>query len=346
MMSGESVLNNILVPPNTTGSACGKAILIGEHAAVEGLPALALPLKEQNLEISFGEPVFLKDQAVSNGAASADYGLWNSCWTLSINDKIQVLPDSERARLSRTLELALQLLVRRDVSLTQFLPQFVRIRSRLPLGAGMGGSAAVSAALLRALSSAHGKSLTGSEIASLANELDGVFHGRASGLDAATVVADSIICFRKNHGSRPVPNKKGFWLFLVDTAERTPTREMVARVAQLRLSEPALVEANFTEIGRLAQGCETDLRNGELVALGDKLNQAHRCLSAIGVSTPLLDQCVDDLRLAGALGAKLTGGGGGGLALGIFENQPRLPLNDGWADYPHFLTFVPAEKSS
>ena len=335
-----------LVPPTTFGTACGKVILIGEHAAVDGFPALALPLKDQSLEISFGEPVSLDDQKFENSDHDLKYQAWNRCWTLTIHDRIQILPETERTRLSRSLELALQLLLRREISLSDYTPQFIRIRSRLPLGAGMGGSAAVSAALLRALSSVHGKELSRHEIAALANELDGVFHGRASGLDAATVVADSIICFQKEFGSRSVTNRKGFWLFLIDTVERTPTREMVASVAALRSRNPELVGNNFALLGRLAEGCENDLRDGDLKALGEKLNQAHECLRMIGVSTPLLDSCVSDLRTAGALGAKLTGGGGGGLALGLFENQPRLPLNDSWADCPHFLTFVPADKTS
>jgi mevalonate kinase len=307
---------------------------------------LALPLKDQSLEISFGETFSSDSRKESGEATEMQFAVWNRCWTLSINDRIQILPEHERTRLSRSLELALQLLLRRQVSLSDFTPQFVRIRSRLPLGAGMGGSAAVSAALLRALASGLGQSLSSHDIAALANELDGVFHGRASGLDAATVVADSIIRFQKERGSHPVFNKKGFWLYLVDTVGRTPTREMVARVAALRAQNPDLVSRKFAALGQLAEDCEQDLRSGNLKSLGEHLNQAHDCLGAIGVSTLQLDKCVSDLRSAGALGAKLTGGGGGGLALGLFENQPRLPLNDSWADCPHFLTFVPADKSS
>ncbi len=333
MIMSDSVKKQ-LVPPNTVGTACGKAILIGEHAAVDGHPALALPLKDQNLQIVFGETL---SHAESNKT-------WNQCWSLSINDQVQALPENERERLTRSLERGLQLLTRSTISINEFAPQHIVIRSRLPLGAGMGGSAALSAALLRGLANALGQNLSAHEIALQANELDGFFHGRASGLDAATVVADSVIRFQKNVGARSVFNQRGFWILLVDTGERTPTREMVERVAALRVHEPHRVEQNFSTLAALAGECEKALNEGQLDRLGRLLNEAHECLRSIEVSTELLDCCVQDMRIAGACGAKLTGGGGGGLALGIFENQPTLPLNVRWSNAPHFLTFVPADK--
>jgi mevalonate kinase len=327
-------LKRQLVPSNTIGSACGKAILIGEHAAVDGHPALALPLKDQNLQIVFGETLSHSESDTA----------WNQCWSLSINDRVQPLPENERERLTRSLERGLQLLTLSSVSINDFMPQHIVIRSRLPLGAGMGGSAALSAALLRGLASALGQNLSAHEISHQANELDGFFHGRASGLDAATVVADSVIRFQKNVGVQSVFNRRGFWILLVDTGERTPTREMVERVAALRSREPHRVEQTFSTLAALAGDCEKALIEGQLYDLGRFLNQAHDCLRRIDVSTELLDCCVQDLRSAGACGAKLTGGGGGGLALGIFENQPTLPLNTRWSGAPHFLTFVPADK--
>ncbi|NBO38986.1 mevalonate kinase [bacterium] len=326
----------ILASPGTSGRACGKAILIGEHSAVDGHPALALPLHSQSLEIFFGEKL----------NSGKGYQGWLNAWVLMMGETCVQLPTPERERLSASLQLAVQLICGNEFSLEQFEPQTIQIHSQLPLGAGMGGSAALSAALLRAVAAARGVEKNSSEIASLANHLDGVFHGRASGLDAATVVAEGVIRFQKGYGAVPVRNQTPFWLLLVDTHERTPTRLMVEQVAQLRKADPPRVEASFIKLASLASLGEQALACGQLLELGKCLNQAHKALQNLGVSTKRLDACVEDLRTAGAFGAKLTGGGGGGLALALFASQPPVPFSAAWSDALHFLTFVPASESA
>ncbi|MEN9824365.1 MAG: hypothetical protein RI953_110 [Pseudomonadota bacterium] len=346
----------LLAKPQTTGVACGKVILVGEHSAVDGFPAIALPLKSQTLVVRFGEPLLAQNieaiQTNSNNVVSR----WHQCWSLSINNQAVEIGEQERARLTQSLALALDLLhdfsnngektAASRLSLSDYPPQQIYIESKLPLGAGMGGSAALSAALIRALVEAFQLNFSNDDISRLANELDGVFHGRASGLDAATVVSDSIIRFQKGKGAAPISNRLGFWLLLIDTGERTATREMVRRVAALREREPESVASHFGELAKLTGACELALANGDLVQLGSTLNQAHTHLQAIDVSTKGLDACVEHLRRLGALGAKLTGGGGGGLALGVFANRPDLHLDNEWSHAPHFLTFVTADKSS
>ncbi len=333
----------ILAVPGIYGQACGKAILIGEHAAVAGFAAIALPLKAQKLTLQFGEPL----ESINDGHENIEG--WKQAWSLFIGDAGVPLPSEERTRLTKSLELGLKLLAPNDVvrsNLASFDPQKIEIHSQLPLGAGMGGSAALSAAMLRALSQALGIEKTSLEIASFANELDGVFHGRASGLDAATVVSDGIIRFKRGEGAQRIANKKPFWLLLVDTQERTPTRTMVQRVAELREKDSQRVEHHFSLIGLLSERARQNLQLGQLSELGENLNTAHESLQALGVSTNKLDSCVVGLRQAGALGAKLTGGGGGGLALGLFASQPKIPISTEWGDAPHYLTFVPADESS
>lgn len=333
----------ILARAGSSGKACGKAILIGEHAAVAGFQAIALPLQSYFLTVEFCDPLALGEQLQAKGDG------WTQAWSLFMGETHVSLPMEERKRLTESLQLGLKLLLPQDVSradLSFYLPQRIEIRSQLPLGAGMGGSAALSAALLGALSNALGLEKSAAEIAALANELDGVFHGRASGLDTNTVVARGIISFQRDRGVQPVQNKRGFWLLLVDTRERTPTRVMVQKVAELNATSPQLVHDHFERIGALSEDVRQDLQSGNLLSLGEHLNRAHESLQALGVSTAKLDECTRALRAGGALGAKLTGGGGGGLALGIFAAQPSVPFSAAWRDAPHYLTFVPADENS
>ncbi|NBW80996.1 mevalonate kinase, partial [bacterium] len=289
----------LLAKPQTTGVACGKVILVGEHSAVDGFPAIALPLKSQTLRIRFGEPIIAQSSETLALSSTADNSAWHQCWSLTIDEKNVEIAEQERARLTQSLALACELLTidrqpsNLEDSFSDFVPQRIFIESKLPLGAGMGGSAALSAALIRALSEALQLNLGVDDVSRLANELDGVFHGRASGLDAATVVSDSIIRFQKGKGSEPILNRAGFWLLLIDTGERTATREMVRRVAELRGREPHLVAAHFGELAKLTSACEAALAKGDLAELGSILNQAHTQLQAIGVSTQGLDACVE-----------------------------------------------------
>jgi len=338
--SGQGKKRVFLAPHGAEGAACGKVILIGEHSAVDGHPAIALPLREQSLRVEFKR----SEQHVRQEEDSSTD--WNSCWLLKQSGADTTIAQTEKNRLTQSLELALKLLTGGSAQLSDFLPQRILIDSRIPLGAGMGGSAALSAALIRAVAQALGISHSAQEVGLLANELDGMFHGRASGLDAATVVSDSIISFEKSSGSTRIANGLGFWLLLIDTGERTPTRDMVTRVAALREKSPETVAGCFSTLAALARRCRELIPNGEIVEVGSLLTQAHHQLQLLRVSTPALDACVEDLLAAGAVGAKLTGGGGGGLALGLFINRPSVPLSGRWQSAPHFLTFVPADKSS
>ncbi|MBM3382837.1 MAG: mevalonate kinase [Betaproteobacteria bacterium] len=333
----------LLAEPGTEGLACGKAILIGEHAAVAGFPAVALPLRSQTLTVRFGERLAPEGTAAAN---AIDH--WQQVWSLTMADTLVQLPLEERLRLTQSLDLGLRLLLNQEDNehlLEKYEPQKIEILSQLPLGAGMGGSAALSAALLRALARTLGQARSSAEISLFANRLDGFFHGRASGLDAATVVADGIIRFVREQGSRSVRNGKGFWLLLIDTRERTPTRTMVQKVAHLRETQRESVESTFMLIGELSERVIASLERGDLLGLGESLNAAHMALQSLQVSTQKLDACVAELRKCGALGAKLTGGGGGGLALGIFASSPPIPFSTAWKEYPHYLTFVRADEN-
>jgi mevalonate kinase len=333
----------ILVPAGISGVACGKTILVGEHAVVHGYPAIALPLRAQSLSVTFGDVL---ERGVG---ASAARDAWRNVWTLSMSGRLVQLPESERDRLTHSLELGLSLVAGEaggKLSLDEFLPQRIEIESHLPLGAGMGGSAALSAALLRALAQAFKKNWSEQELAHHANTLDGFFHGRASGLDAATVVSNGIIKFRKDSGIQSLQNARSFWIFLVDTRERTPTRDMVERVGQLRSERKEFVDEQFVRLGECAARVEDCLTTGQLLELGEWLNAAHGALRNLRVSTEKLDSCVSALRQAGALGAKLTGGGGGGLALGVFASRPSASVTEVFAPFPHYLTFVPGDENS
>ena len=90
------------------------------------------------------------------------------------------------------------------------------------------------------------------------------------------------------------------------------TAHTVARVHAAWQRQPERYEAVFDQIESLTEAAVDAVRQGALEELGELMNLCHGHLNALQVSTPELEQMVHIARTNGALGAKLTGGGGGG----------------------------------
>ena len=277
---------------HATGEAPGKIILMGEHAVVYGIPALAVPVGHR---------------------MCVDVG-WSPGSGMEV-DAPDVDPDDQetRASLERGLSYCVTLLGVRP-GRTHF-----RLTSDIPLGKGMGSSAALSVAALRALAALEDRVVAPPELARLANQVEAIFHGTPSGLDAAVIAHGRPLLFTRGSPPRTEPLSSGatLWAVLVDTGAVGNTARLVAGVRALRDAEPARVDAIFSQIKKgVIEGIDV-LRRGDVAALGPLLSANHHLLRALGVSTPTLDKVVQVSLDAGALGAKLTGAGGGGLALAL-----------------------------
>ena len=99
-----------------------------------------------------------------------------------------------------------------------------------------------------------------------------------------------------------------------------PTRDEVEKVARFREAHPGLFSSLLDDATRVARAVRVALEGGDGVNLGDLMNQGHSMLQRLGVSNERLDEMVAFCRLQGALGAKLTGGGGGGCMLGLVRD--------------------------
>lgn len=97
---------------------------------------------------------------------------------------------------------------------------------------------------------------------------------------------------------------------------------MVTHVATQCGREPSTT-LTLQEIGNLVGEGETALERGDLAQLGQAMDANHEALAMLGVSTAALDNLCQTLRGLGAMGAKLTGSGGGGCALALFDSAER-----------------------
>ena len=105
--------------------------------------------------------------------------------------------------------------------------------------------------------------------------------------------------------------------FIADTGRGQDTGEMVAQVAALRGREPSRVDGLLARMADLVRAAVPVLQEGRLAELGRIMDENQRILQALGVSSPELEGLIDAARRAGALGAKLTGAGGGGCLIAL-----------------------------
>ncbi len=279
------------------GRAAGKVILLGEHAVVYGRPALAAAL---------GLGLVAEVRAAS-GPAHIE------------TDRADLAGDPRPLRLVEEAAAALGIAPRGFV---------VRIESALPPGVGLGSSAALAVAVLRALAAAVRRTLGRDEELALGRRLEAIFHGHPSGIDPAAAARPGARLFRFVRGEPPAitpVRTTGSLALVVALGERS--RSTGAAVTGLRArweGDRARHEALFDAVGAVVEDGARAAAAGDLPALGRAFDRNQELLRELGVSAPEVESLLAAARAAGAFGAKLTGGGAGGAVLAVAPEPERL----------------------
>lgn len=281
------------------GSACGKAIVVGEHFVLWGGTALAIPIRSAEMKVHVEVSPAARTRVVAQQGEILARGALRG---------LKFLGWKERAELR------------------------IRVEATFPPAAGLGASAAFSVAFCRAMLSMTGETLDEDLVAQASLEMERVFHVHPSGIDSATVAFDSP-AFVKS-GSRfiakgPGGNKgplvgfldiaPGAVFLLADSGERSRTKDAVGKVFAMA-SQPggARVLRKLTAVAEsIALQVATALKIGDFEYVGIMMKENHYLLKALGVSTDRLDSLQKTALKAGALGAKLTGAGMGGFLLAL-----------------------------
>lgn len=264
-----------------SGSGCGKLIVCGEHAVVYGHPALAIGVA-RTTTVSLAQTA---EATTIHSAQGSDDALVNAVHSV-------VGPAGWH----------------------------VDITSDIPMGRGMGSSAALSVALVRAHAVATGTALTTEQTHAQALAVETLFHGTPSGIDNAVAALGGLVHFRRTPAgpvwtSLPCPP---LTVVVLDSGTAGNTRDLVAGVRQRHPGNTATLDA----IGALTPQIQAAL--GDVERLGPLLCENHRLLQVLGVSTPELDALVAFAMNSGATGAKLAGAGGGGVVLAVTHTPKEL----------------------
>jgi mevalonate kinase len=155
---------------------------------------------------------------------------------------------------------------------------------------------------------------------------DVVAHGGvASALDTQTALLGGAIRYTKEGWGQPVPFDKSLALVIGNTQVRGSTAEVNTRLRKW-LAEDETRMRYFEMIGALSQMAEQSLETGDWKYLGKLMNLNQLVLEKIGVSTPQLEALNRAALAAGALGAKLSGSGGGGIMLALVSAQTQAAV--------------------
>ena len=278
----------------------GKLILLGEHAVVYGRPALAASLPHG---------------AEASAEPAAEPRLEVETWQLAFGaDEAQA---DERAEQLR----------RAFCALLDGYPQrpqlHVRARMLLPAGAGLGGSAALSVAIVRAIDAALGMQRDAAGVAEAALAAERVFHGNPSGVDTAMAAGSGVALYRKGQPLEAIQVARKLTLVVGHSGEPGMTLETVAAVARQYERDPRKLEQIWDGVEALVTNGKSALQSGELWRFGQLMTLNQKLLNGLMLSTTRLEEMCQAADKAGELGAERTGGGGGGCMIALCEGAAQ-----------------------
>jgi mevalonate kinase len=282
----------------TKASAPGKIILFGEHAVVYGRPALAVPVTQVHADVEVSD--------------ASRPGIWIDAPDINVHAELNTFPSDHpiAAAIHNLLFLS---------GVSPFPSVDIKITSTIPVASGLGSSAAVTVALVRALSSHLNHSVTDEEVSAFAYEIEKIQHGTPSGIDNTVITYAKPIYFIRGQPTEAINVGQPFTIVIGDTGFPASTKEAVEGVRRLWMHDKAGAETLFDKIGEIAFTARRAIEAGKSELLGELMDENHALLQTLTVSSTELDHLVEAAREAGAIGAKLSGGGRGGNMIALVK---------------------------
>ena len=271
--------------------APGKIIICGEHFVVYGATALAAAINR-------GTTAEAEPSPTTTTIYSKDFGLQADLSTNNIPERLKPLAATITAVKEHLDE-------KKGVKLT--------IQSDLPPRSGLGSSSSAAVATAAASALALGHKLPLEDVIKLAMSAERIVHKNPSGIDVQVSTRGGLLLFKKGSQPELLQLKKKVRFVIASTGVERETGELVERVRVWRERNPSLFNSLVESVTILSRCCAEALILGDLKRVGAILNFFHTTLSWLGVSIKEIDQIVEAaLSSPSALGAKLTGAGGGG----------------------------------
>ena len=285
------------------GIGFGKAILFNEHFVVYGIPAIVSAIGKYT--------VARVEQCTTKG--------------INIEDNRKATPKYKEDKLEQQKDSLNKILKAMNIDSSKNSVK-ITLEGNLYAASGIGASAASCVAIARALSEYFDLDLSNEEINNIAYEGEKGYHGTPSGIDNTASTFGGLIWFEKKEppvmdmlSADPVEIVMG------NTGKVADTTAAVAGVRERKEKNPEKYQEIFNRAENIAFLAKRALGESDFVEVGKLMNENHKLLQQIEVSSKELDFLVDVARDNGALGAKLTGGGLGGNMIAL---TPGRELQD------------------
>lgn len=300
--------------------APGKIILFGEHAVVYGQPAIAVPVADVWAEATV-EPLPPRARQERDERVRGVKRSRILAPGVGLDTTLDELPAPHPvvAALRGVLD-ALGVAAPPPFQLT--------IQSTIPVAGGMGSGAAVSVAVIRAFSAFLGQPLPDEQVNALAYEVEKHHHGTPSGIDNTVITYARPVYFVRGQPIETFTVPRPFTIVIADTGVSVSTAVTVGDVRKAWQADPERFNRIFHWVGSLVMKARRAIEAGTPEVLGPLMDENHAQLQKIGVSSPELDRLAEAAREAGALGAKLSGGGRGGNMIALVKSEEAAQVSE------------------
>jgi hydroxymethylglutaryl-CoA reductase len=292
---------------NVVSYAPGKIILVGEHAVVYGAKAIAMPIKT-GIRVAISK---LDEKNGGNGPIIRGIGPF-------------FMGEFSQSSLGSPQILKSALAYLLDTFGKSMLDLAIVVDGSLPPGRGLGSSASLSVALIRGIFRYFDKPLPFDTLREHALALETIFHGQPSGLDHSVVIKGHTIGFQKINGEAqvwPITPMSSLKFVIAISGPHDGTKNAVKELSKRRLRHEYFYDRIFLGLDEIATYMEKALLLGQAASVGELMNIAQGYLNALSLSTPEIENLCFIARKNGALGAKLTGAGGGGAVIALIDGD-------------------------
>jgi mevalonate kinase len=298
-------------------SAPAKVILFGEHFVVYGSPAILAAI---NKRISVDARTIIHDENKivirSDIGVAGEYRNNREFNALEGGSKAKAVLDPLYGSIRQVLLMRNKKKKKKNIGIE------IGISSRVPPGIGLGSSAASCVATVAAVDSLFQKNPSRQKVCELAIESERLIHKRTSGADCYVSTFGGLMqYYGKSKSFKNIETKGSLSLVVASTGIKHSTSDLVAGVKRFKDTNRILFESLSKQASDICLQACTAIKSGKCDKIGELMNENQIILQQIGISHHKVRDIIDICSKAGAMGAKITGAGGGGAVIALAASK-------------------------